>query len=653
MSSWRARVPLTRDDLLTAATEVLATRGPLGEAELLAALLLAGHDLGAHPLDTLAELLDDDVATVAELPDGRLVALPALLEGRIVTHRLTALEVAHGVLAIEADLLAVAPRLEADERWDDGLPVRSLLLGDDDAELADRGVPEDAPVELLLLPAGALDGASAGDVVGVRPGPDGWSVVPPGTLGTAPSDLPERVTAALDGAPRLLESVVWTLCVDDSDLLRTPLPPLSELLVTAGFVLDEEWLAPAGTDVAAWHHDQLVARLGADHGLAPDAAAAVLVLLELHDEVAAGLVRAAGTGGEDGARRAALAGALAFLADPAVADAVLAEVVGPGWSGDAQEEADLEALAAIARSAEQVAPRTARAGLRWLLATALELIGETAEAEAAFESVLAEDPGWVPALLDLARYASDRGDVERALSLLRRAEVHADDELVTLLEQFRVRPRADLGRNDRCWCGSGRKYKQCHLGKEELPLAERAGWLHAKALQFLDAGCWALEIRVLDEVHACALEDAGLPWDEAGDGFVPDVALAEGGGLAAFLAARGELLPADERAAAAEWLGVRRSVHEVAALSGDGVTLRDLRTGAEVALGGARRTGIRVGDTVTARVLPVAGELRAPGGVDLVRPGWRGELLSALDAEPTATAVVRALTLATRTDRPG
>ena len=262
-------MPLTRDDLLAAVVEVLDGRGPLTEAELLAALLLAGHDLGAHPRDTLADLLDDDVATLGELPDGRLVALPALLAGRVITHRLTAVELAAGVLAVDADLLALAPRLDADERWDDDLPVRSLLAGDDDAELADRGVPEDAAAELLLLPAGALDGAAVGDVVGVRPGPAGWSVARPDAPGVAPTDLVERVTAALDGVPRLLGSVVWALCVGDPDLLRTPLPPLSELLVTAGFVVAGEWIAPAGTDVDEWHRAALVARLSADHGLAP------------------------------------------------------------------------------------------------------------------------------------------------------------------------------------------------------------------------------------------------------------------------------------------------------------------------------------------------------------------------------------------------
>ncbi|MBI3925367.1 MAG: SEC-C domain-containing protein [Armatimonadetes bacterium] len=28
----------------------------------------------------------------------------------------------------------------------------------------------------------------------------------------------------------------------------------------------------------------------------------------------------------------------------------------------------------------------------------------------------------------------------------------------------RIRPK--LGRNEPCWCGSGKKYKNCHLGKD-------------------------------------------------------------------------------------------------------------------------------------------------------------------------------------------
>lgn len=35
-------------------------------------------------------------------------------------------------------------------------------------------------------------------------------------------------------------------------------------------------------------------------------------------------------------------------------------------------------------------------------------------------------------------------------------------------------PRPELGRNDPCWCGSGKKYKKCHLDKDEKDRFEEA-----------------------------------------------------------------------------------------------------------------------------------------------------------------------------------
>jgi hypothetical protein len=35
-------------------------------------------------------------------------------------------------------------------------------------------------------------------------------------------------------------------------------------------------------------------------------------------------------------------------------------------------------------------------------------------------------------------------------------------------------PQAPIGRNDLCWCGSGKKYKKCHLKKDELKRVEAA-----------------------------------------------------------------------------------------------------------------------------------------------------------------------------------
>jgi uncharacterized protein YecA (UPF0149 family) len=37
-------------------------------------------------------------------------------------------------------------------------------------------------------------------------------------------------------------------------------------------------------------------------------------------------------------------------------------------------------------------------------------------------------------------------------------------------------PIPNLNRNDRCWCGSGRKYKTCHQAEDDRKrAAERAG----------------------------------------------------------------------------------------------------------------------------------------------------------------------------------
>ncbi|EPY4057442.1 SEC-C metal-binding domain-containing protein [Klebsiella variicola] len=39
---------------------------------------------------------------------------------------------------------------------------------------------------------------------------------------------------------------------------------------------------------------------------------------------------------------------------------------------------------------------------------------------------------------------------------------------------------AKIGRNDSCWCGSGKKYKRCHLGREREKNIDRG-----EAIQFL------------------------------------------------------------------------------------------------------------------------------------------------------------------------
>jgi preprotein translocase subunit SecA len=42
------------------------------------------------------------------------------------------------------------------------------------------------------------------------------------------------------------------------------------------------------------------------------------------------------------------------------------------------------------------------------------------------------------------------------------AEDGAEVELMPQVEQRRVDETVQVGRNDPCWCGSGKKFKKCH-----------------------------------------------------------------------------------------------------------------------------------------------------------------------------------------------
>ena len=109
--------------------------------------------------------------------------------------------------------------------------------------------------------------------------------------------------------------------------------------------------------------------------------------------------------------------------------------------------------------------------------------------------------------MEVAVELESADDPLRVAELLRRAEAPADHVLMRSLERFQAVPRSDLGRNDVCWCGSGRKYKKCHLNSEQLPLAERADWLYEKAGLFLMDYRWDTVRDFLADLHAGLQED--------------------------------------------------------------------------------------------------------------------------------------------------
>ena len=640
---------------------ILAQQGPLDEDDI--ARLL--RDSGVADADAvLDELLDETECPARRLVDDRWIWLPTLLAGRVFTHRLRAQEAAHDILAVTPDLDPVTALCEHEQyrRLADGSAAEIVLVGFDDELLEQRGIPAGVidPAGALLLAPGTLQaaGAAEGDLVGVRLTDEGLVVEPVTTR--MHSEVGARLAAMLDAdEPVYFAAAVWTACVEDPEVFTEPLPPLCEIVDDHGLAHHGEWLAPDGFDFDGWLFERGCDAMADRHDLDPEDAVALYTLATLYDQVSQVLIDAvdpdeplddasAATDEADETAETAdaaefldlVAGVGAALADPLLAQLLLDETIGTGRAGAA-------ALGMFAEILEPKVPRAARVSCRWLRAVALERIGDIDEAERELLAAESMDPDWPLPLLDLARIASDRGDVERGLELLRRAGAEPEHPLMELLTRYRTEPRRDIGRNEPCWCGSGRKYKKCHLGHEVLPLADRAAWLYSKAVQHMlvsDCDDQLLEVGY----ERCRYTDGDDPdvlIAALGDPLVIDAMLFEGGAFAEFLELRGSLLPDDERALAEQWLLVDRSVFEVKQVNpSHSVTVRDVRTGDthEVRERTASRQ-LKPGHLVCARPVPAGDTMQFFGGVEPVALHERDPLIEVIDSEPDAVELVAQL----------
>jgi hypothetical protein len=575
-----------------------------------------GIDLGVPMLRNYVESVQDEVIrseALALIGDDLAVDPEQILDGLVLTTRIGR---RRDRLILDADLAAFSYQFDPDTtETEEPLEVapdferRTVWLGPPDW-LAD--VPEG---ELATV---WVDNG----VVHVERAPEDVQT----SVASADDELVRLLRGRFDveigeaGLPLSVRELVVAMRAEDATCFRRPAPPLSELCRAAGLEVRGTWVADRPERWARQRWGALLRRLFEEFEEPERKRATPLVLLLGH----------LGDGEEPGPdqRRTALEA----LADPALTLHLLRLLFGA--KEDPAALADLAHLVEVLRPAA-TRPRQ-RAAVAWLGARVATRQGDPQRAEVLLRDVLVDDPHNPDAMDELAWYRSDRGDAEGARSLwLQLADPPPDIDALPAAEP--AGPK--LRRNEPCWCGSGRKYKVCHLRvADRAPLPDRFPWLLQKSMTFLQRRS-GLAVVHLAEAAEIATDGAGEPdaiiraWS---DPLVVDVVLAEFGWLQRFLDERGALLPDDERLLVTSWLLAERTVVEVLAVDGPAglVRVRDLRTGDEhEVFDAAFAPTARRSQLICTRLLDDGQRKRLGIGVLEVPPGHERGLLQILDLE--------------------
>lgn len=604
---------------------------PMPHDELLDALRAAGLDLGRDADDAYGAVFRAIGADprFCDRADGSWVLLRAVLEATTWSTRIPAVPPADGIVLTVPDLTLV-----------DWLPIlgRVPIVGASEStailgelEACERGEGEHG----LVGPPGWLEPYAGGvllvtvtdaGVVLARaetvPAPTARQAAAIlaayeqlVTVDTLTGDLVDVESADLEEV--LLEAVI----IDRGAFVDGPIAPVDELLATGGLERRDDVVAPAGTDWELYDRMTWRRRLQSLHDLDNDDVEALELLLLLSTSSVDGDAPLAGL--EDTDHRITTFATMC-LADEVLATAFLGEHQARGTPP--------ESLAAFARHLVHVVDEHLVPGGRWLLAWCLDRLGDGLGAERELELAVAADTGFPTARYALAKFRSDRGDAAGAWALVRDLDLEDDDPLLDEFGPFALqRAQPTAGRNDPCPCGSGRKYKVCHLGRERLPLIERAPWLYRKARRYLHDN----RFRMLGAdlaLTASRQSNRDLLLELLDSELVDDLALCEGGVFAHFLAERDALLPDDEALLAASWLQVPRSLFELERVDHDLLALRDLRTGERLEVTNITpSSSTRPGMLMVGRPLPVGDTWRAYPGFVQVPDVLRDDMLAALD----------------------
>ena len=612
--------------VLEAMLEIVRSDQLIGLDELVATLLA---ELGRDHDDQVAERMVDGLFDRAMDEDGPLALLagdavvhPAsLASGLVFTHRLTPVERETGVVVLGADLAAHL-RLALPITTGTGESVEPDLVGNEPAWLGPRGWLDDYEPGVLLgvrsESSGDLGEGTKVDVEQVAEEPD------------SSAELNEAVRRAYETEaadtelPIVAEDVVLRLVADHRDWFSAPRPPFGELLDAAGLERRGHWVAKGAAQWRNQAHFASLVELRDELGDPDDfSAAADVVGFIMGSEV----------------DRADLRRSLARIADPEVLSVVAESVVG-------LDDDDEDVREAAERLVPLAGTHIQRAVALWLLAVTEERCFHAEAAESALRRAVHEDGRFEPALDRLAWYHADRGQLAEALALWHRLGFDAEDSPdVALLEELKdlgggagQRGSGKPGRNEPCWCGSGRKYKLCHAGLAgavSLPLPDRVGWIWRKAMAFLErrGSGVAPSFVHLAFCFAGGTQDEAAVGEALHDPLVWDAGLVEGGWFETFLEERGPLLPDDERLLASSWTLVERTLYEVVEVQpGEGLTLRDLRSAEVLAV--RERTSSRdvlPGTVLMGRAVHDGQTHQFVGSVMTVPAGREAEFLDVLD----------------------
>ena len=683
----------TSDNIIEALVPLMSTRPILSYDQAAAALREGGLTFGDGE-DATDEALDDaldfGVGSEALFIVGDWIVHPAALAStKVFTHRITADDVSGEVIELFPDCAPWLPALtfgiadagganlmlEADDaegipdpddaanlgsaETDDGADVRAVALavaGTDPvpAELIGLGTHDDSGA-MLILPEGtfAAAGVHEGDLIALRlidgvihldalteaPGTDApGAATPPHGAAAKPTPADHDAVVAHLRAVReettLIESVpefLFRCILADRTLFDAPTAPITELLDAAGIHPEGDLIGDISEESAAKLREYLADQRAKKYDLKRHEARLLLDLLDAFDEY-----NLDGTAPDpDLAARGRGA-----CADPWFAFALAEEAILTRESA--------RALGAFAADPPAGAPRAVRSGLLYLRGRVHEAMYDpvTAIADYRVSAELHDSPF---ALRRLATIEFFRGNYDAARSLLDQSGANADHPLHEQIDRaarhtLPAEPTRKLGRNEPCWCGSGRKFKVCHArAGAAAPLAHRVPGLYDRAVGYVFDSATAEVLSLLNWAYSIA---RGPIPDHALLPIILDVLLIEDDLMAYFAEQYAAILPDDEVMVLEQWhLEANRSVFDIeAVVPGASMTLRDLRTGDRYEV--VERSGsqqAQPGWYVCTRVADVAGEYQLFGGIEPVAVHAREALMELFDSSPTARDLVARL----------